>query len=132
MALYVCKRVLSDGQNISVKRLPSLSGDGLDELKMEVILVVELLHWNLIKLLGLCLEYEEKLLVYEYLPNGILNKILFGIDYFSILLKRIIKAIEQNQKNNEKDRLFIVLLHLILNSLEKKTAYSCSTSELYI
>nr|XP_018686875.1 PREDICTED: putative receptor-like protein kinase At4g00960 [Musa acuminata subsp. malaccensis] len=71
----VYKGVLPDGREIAVKRLLN-SGHGLGELKNELVLVAKLRHRNLVKLLGVCLE-EEKMIVYEYVPNTSLDKFLF-------------------------------------------------------
>ncbi|CAN6287285.1 unnamed protein product [Urochloa humidicola] len=74
----VYKGLLPDGRQIAVKRMDKASGQGLKELRNELLLVAKLRHNNLAKLLGVCLQGPEKLLVYDYLPNRSLDTFLFA------------------------------------------------------
>lgn len=75
----VYKGELHDGTKIAVKRMESgvMGSKGLTEFKSEIAVLTKVRHRNLVSLLGYCLDGNERLLVYEYMPQGTLSRHIF-------------------------------------------------------
>ncbi|VFQ85548.1 unnamed protein product [Cuscuta campestris] len=72
----VFEGILSNGSRVAVKRLDHF-GQGMKEFLAEVHTIGGIHHLNLVKLVGFCAEQAHRLLVYEYMSNGSLDKCIF-------------------------------------------------------
>ncbi|KAL6527967.1 hypothetical protein OROHE_014917 [Orobanche hederae] len=75
----VYKGELHDRTKIAVKRMESgvMGTKGLNEFQAEIALLTKVRHRHLVALLGYCINGNERLLVYEYMPQGTLSQHLF-------------------------------------------------------
>ncbi|CAL5046272.1 unnamed protein product [Urochloa decumbens] len=74
----VYKGTLKDGSLIAVKRCISMTSEQQKEFGKEMLILSQINHKNIVKLLGCCLEVEVPMLVYEFIPNGTLFHFIHG------------------------------------------------------
>uniref|UniRef100_A0ACD5VE19 Uncharacterized protein n=2 Tax=Avena sativa TaxID=4498 RepID=A0ACD5VE19_AVESA len=73
----VFKGRLDDGRLVAVKFLHDCKGNG-DEFVNEVMSIGRTSHVNVVSLFGFCLEGSKRALIYEYMPNGSLDKYIYS------------------------------------------------------
>ncbi|XP_010474163.1 PREDICTED: receptor-like kinase TMK2 [Camelina sativa] len=75
----VYKGILQDGLEVAIKRMeqPVIGGIGADDFRSEVRLLTKVHHRNLVTLHGYCLDGNDSMFVYEYMPQGTLSRHLF-------------------------------------------------------
>ncbi|GLU23217.1 hypothetical protein SLE2022_392410 [Rubroshorea leprosula] len=75
----VYKGQLSKGQVVAVKRLFNDSRQGESGFKNGILLLAKLQHRNLVKVFGFCSKGNERLIIFEFIPNGGLDHVIFGM-----------------------------------------------------
>ncbi|XP_020586331.1 putative serine/threonine-protein kinase [Phalaenopsis equestris] len=75
-----------DGTNVAIKVLSSQSTQGATEFLSEITAISDIVHENLVKLYGVCIERKSRILVYNYLENNSLAQILLGANRSNIQL----------------------------------------------
>jgi len=75
----VFKAKLRSGSSVAIKMLGNSKGNGQDFIN-EVATIGRIHHQNVVQLIGFCVSGSKRALVYEFMPNGSLDKFIFSKD----------------------------------------------------
>jgi len=75
---YVYKGQLPDGRVVAVKQLKAGSGQGEREFRAEVEIISRVHHRHLVSLVGYCISEQQRMLIYEFVPNKTLEHHMHG------------------------------------------------------
>ena len=74
----VYKGIVKDNMSIAIKRCALIDERQKKEFGQEILILSQINHKNIVKLVGCCLEVEVPMLVYEFIPNGTLFDLIHG------------------------------------------------------
>lgn len=104
-------------QPIAVKKFEKMMRENETEFETEVKAIGQTNHRNLVQLLGFCKEGEHRLLVYEFMSNGSLEKFLFG-NTRPNWHKRILIAMELQEGSFTCMKSAALKLYIVISSLK--------------
>jgi len=76
----VYKASLTDGRQVAVKVINESKGNG-EEFINEVASISRTSYMNIVSLLGYCYEGNKRALIYEFMPNGSLDKFIYKSEF---------------------------------------------------